>query len=263
MSGTTCTTALRTTLLALACLFLLWVVQLALPAWVSAQETSALRLVTDHQPPYVVVTPWGVIEGTVTDIVRRTLQQMGVPFTIRVYPWKRAQAMALSGHADGFFAASQSERRDLTLAFSMPLAAQRWTWVLPANSRHEPGTAEFMTEARVSAFKGSNMQAWLESGGFRVSPVPPDDYKALISFLEAGRIDAALGGHLGIREELERRGILDSYRLVHSVDRPVGVYFSKAYIAAHPDFLDAFNRIARRVLSSEGIDPMASDDTAP
>lgn len=256
-------TALRAMRCCLASLLLAGVVLLVLPSWVAAQGADVLRLVTEHQPPYVVVTSGGAVEGTVTDIVRKVLQQMGVAFTIKPYPWKRAQAMTLSGHADGFFAASQSERRDISLVLSTPLAAQRWTWALPKDSSFEPGTAAFMAEARVSAFKGSNMQAWLESGGFRVSPVPPDDYEALISFLDAGRIDAALGGHLGIREELSRRGLLGRYRLVPYVDKPVGVYFSKAYLEAHPGFLDSFNETACSLLAREGVDPSGCDGTDP
>lgn len=228
---------------------------------IGTPHAQHLRLVTDHQPPYVVIDASGNIGGTVTDLVRKVLDTMGVPYEIKAYPWKRAQIMVQRGEADGFFAASQSEKRDLSLTFSTPLAAQRWVWALSKDCPLEPGTALFHAEAHVSSFKGANMQAWLEANGFRTTLVPPVDYHSLISLLLAGRIDAALGGHLGITHELEARGLTAHFRIVPQRDKPVGVYFNRDYLTRNPDFMSTFNDTALTILEArEGGLPTDADE---
>lgn len=70
-----------------------------------------ILLTTQVWPPYQTYEN-NVVDGFAAQVVKCTLDKMGQPYEIRIYPWKRAQNMVKAGDAHGFFSASHNKIRE-------------------------------------------------------------------------------------------------------------------------------------------------------
>lgn len=201
---------------------------------------SPITLTTHDLPPYSYQNAEGLHGGLAVEVVQCVLQRLDIPYTIQVWPWARAQKLVEQGHADGFFAASRSPERDAYAVQTAIIAEQQWRWYLLADNQADPTTEDFRQQARVSSFIGANMLDWLTDNGYRVTSQPRET-KGLLKMLQAKRIDAILANNLVMDTLLQQQGAKAEVRSVLLQDKPLGVYFSKKFLAERPGFLARFN----------------------
>ncbi len=201
---------------------------------------AKLKLGTHELPPYSQQVN-GQAEGLAVQAVRCALRKQGVAVEFVFLPWARAQSAARQGELDGFFAASQSAERDAWAMLSAPIAPQQWRWYLLRESRQDPLSPEFRQQARVSSFLGGNMLSWLRQEGYQLEAAPPRN-EQLLQMLLKRRVDAVLANHLVMERLLAEQDASGQIRSVLQQDKPLGVYFSQRFTAAHPNFLPRFNQ---------------------
>lgn len=213
---------------------------LLLPSPCGATETP-VRLTTHELLPYSHHdAAQARVTGMAVDVVECAMRRIGQRFEIQVLPWARAQRMVRQGEADAFFAASRNGERDSYAELSAVIAPQQWRWYLLAGNPADPLAPDFRLRAQVGGFVGSSMLDWLREQGFRTEAAPPTT-EGLLKMLRAGRIDAILANNLVMERLLREQGLDGQLRSVLQEDRPLGVYFSKLFLAARPGFLDRFN----------------------
>lgn len=199
-----------------------------------------LKLSTHELPPYSSQLA-GSPGGIAVTVVRCAARRMNLALEIEFVPWARAQLHAQEGLSDGFFAASQSDARDAYAQLSEVIAPQQWRWYFRVDARLRPGSSEFRRAARVTSFLGANMMDWLIAQGYRTETAPTDT-AALLRMLQQGRVDAVLANQLVMEHLLATRSDGTSLQSQLALDKPLGVYLTRRFLAQRPpDFMTRFN----------------------
>ena len=200
---------------------------------------DTVRLTTRQWEPYQWLAD-GTPTGPSIGILNCAFAALGHSVTFNVTSWKRAQVLVERGTADGFFLASQSQERDEFAVLSEMVMEQRWTWFFREGDTIRPDKPGFKSTARLGGLLGSNMTRWLEDAGYNVIAHPTRDDR-LVELLLRGRIDAFLQNHLSGEREVSRSA--EQHRILSADFRrkPLGVYFSKIFLARHPGLLKSFN----------------------
>lgn len=201
---------------------------------------ASVTLATHDLAPYGSYHPDGNFKGIAYDPLKCALDKLSIDLVLNVRPWRRAQLEAEHGIADGFFAGSQNSRRDKYAVKSEVIADQKWQWYLPKESSWDTESRAFRREAKVSSFVGANMQKWLTENNYLVSGSPTTT-EDLAQMLILGRIDAALANNYVMDGILSNKGKLENFARVVEKNKPLYVYFIKAFIKRYPDFLEQFN----------------------
>lgn len=178
-------------------------------------------------------------KGEAIDTVRCAIKGLPYQLLVEVMPWKRAQHKVEIGKAHGFFAASQNTTRDKFAVLSHTIADQEWRWYFRKGQSLTPQHPDFKKTAVVAAFNGANMKTWLENNNYIVG-MNALTSASLLKAIEAKRLDAILANDKVMNKLLSKNSLKLS-SLLHS-NRPLGVYFSKVWLAKHPDFLTNFNQ---------------------
>ncbi len=213
---------------------------IALPLTALAQ-TKQITLTTHNLCPYGCYDEDDVFDGCALRVVGYSLKKMGVELNLVVVPWIRAQRMANDEKVDGYFAASQSEERDRNGVRSSVVAEQRWNWYMLRNNTLDPSGADFKENATVAAFRGSNMLKWLKDRDYNVTASPPTT-EQLLNMLLLGRFDAMLANDMVMTDKIMKRNLHGRFKVMTLISKPLGVYFSNAFLKKNPDFLDKFNK---------------------
>jgi polar amino acid transport system substrate-binding protein len=182
---------------------------------VNAQGVE-LRVVTEDWPPYTF-SQRGEVKGLVTEIMRATLDRVGMDYTIGVYPWARAYEMA------------QAEENVLIYSiFKLPARADKFKWIniegLSVNmSLFKPkhrddiklSSLDDARKYRVGVTRETSTHHFLLSRGFtegiNIFPVNCEEQNALKSQPHTGRIDLTTGDRLSLACSLKLWGIPSDY----------------------------------------------------
>lgn len=214
---------------------LLWV---ATQAW---SEVPAVSLTTHDLPPYSFPVEGHAASGIAVQTVQCAAKALSIRVNIGFFPWKRAQKMVENNAADGFFGASQADQRDAYAVLSATIAPQEWRWYLLKASTMDPSSETFKRSARASSFHGANMQDWLIEKGFKAYDNPPKNSN-LLAMLLNGHVDAILANRLVMEQLLAHAGKTGAVKSYMALDKPLGIYFSKAFLASQPpDYLARWN----------------------
>ncbi|AXE32106.1 hypothetical protein DK842_20715 [Chromobacterium phragmitis] len=212
-----------------------------LPAAPGMPAAEPVRLVTHQQPPLSFTRDNGQADGLAVRIVDCALKKMQRPYTLEFVPWPRAQWQVQHQQSDGFFAATPSEERDGYAMLSRPLLPYERRWYLLKSSPLSPSSPEFKRQARIAAFNGSNMDAWLRDHGYQLTSTPANS-ELLLRMLQSRRVDAVLGNAYAVDALVARMGLQAELRSELAESLPMGVYFGKAFLAREgPQFLQQFN----------------------
>jgi len=211
---------------------------LSLSSTVSAQEP--LILLTDERPPFEFSGPDGRPAGVAVEIVRCALEKTGLPFEIKITPWKRAQLDTQRGKAAGFFSASHNADRDQYAQLSEIVVDQYWSWYVLKSSSLNPASKSFKAEARTASWLGSNSLKWLNANGYKVESNPSTVDQLLLQ-LSRRKIDVAFGSDVAFDDAIKRLGLDGRFKSKKGVHKPMGVYFSHLYLKDKPRFLEKFN----------------------
>jgi polar amino acid transport system substrate-binding protein len=203
---------------------------------------APVRLATHELPPYSFTTDAGLQEGIAVKRVKCAFDRIQAPVVIEFLPWARAQLHAREGLVDGFFAASQSAERESWAVMSAIIAPQQWHWYLLKDSALDPKSSGFKQQASVTSFVGANMHSWLRENGYRIEANPFTNQQ-LLDMLLSKRLDAILANQLVMESLLAENHATGKIRSVLEQDKPLGIYFGKAFLAkAGTNFLPRLNR---------------------
>jgi polar amino acid transport system substrate-binding protein len=89
-----------------------------LSAETDASPPRPLVFVAESWPPYEWADTNGCVRGIDAEIVGRIMKRIGVPYSIRLYPWSRAWLMIQKGSADAVLSVSYKESREADLAYT-------------------------------------------------------------------------------------------------------------------------------------------------
>jgi len=223
---------------------LLLISMVMLSAHVSASPIPIL-LLTQQQTPYSEQLPDGSQQGLALQTIRCALQRSGQTSLIRFVSWSRAQRLVESGEADGYFPASRNPQRDERALWIGPAAQQQWRWYLRRDSRLDPAAPEFIQQARVGAYAGSNMHQWLLDHGYRISVSPPG-HDQMLDVLLAGRADAVLAANLAMEALIVARGAEQRVRSVLLQDKPLGLYLARHFLLRQPQLAEQLQQQMQR-----------------
>lgn len=208
-------------------------------AW---SEMHTVSLTTHDLPPYSFPVEGATPSGIAVQTVQCAAKVLSIPVNIGFFPWKRAQEMVKKGAADGFFGASQADQRDVYAVLSATIAPQEWRWYLLKTSAMDPRSETFKSTARTSSFLGANMRDWLIENGYSANDSPLQNSN-LLAMLLNDRVDAILAIRLVMEQLLMQSGKADAVKSYTALDKPLGIYFSKAFLAAQPpDYLPRWNQ---------------------
>lgn len=211
----------------------------ATDAW---SATAPLLLTTHDLPPYSVPVQGGAPGGIAVDTVQCAAHALSIQVNIEFFPWKRAQVMVQNNSADGFFAASQADQRDAFAVLSATIAPQEWRWYLLKTSAMDPRSESFKATAKTSSFQGANMRDWLVENGYTANESPPRNSN-LLAMLLNDRVDAILANRLVMEQLLSQSGKGAAVKSFLAQDKPLGIYFSKVFLATQPpDYLARWNK---------------------
>ena len=195
-----------------------------------AFSQEKVLLTTHSQPPLSYINENGIIDGIAVKPIVYALKKMGRDYEFRILPWARAQAMAKSGEADGFFAGSKNRERDESAIASAPITKQVWNWYLLKDNEYVPKSSIFKKKAKVGGYIGSNMLKWLEDNNYNIAgkPIDPDQ---LFFMLDAKRFDACLANSYNYENFLKNnKQYKGKFKFSTEQSNLLYVYFSKKFI---------------------------------
>ncbi|EPN0074975.1 substrate-binding periplasmic protein [Vibrio cholerae] len=190
----------------------------------------------------------GEIKGRGIKQIKCIMRVMQQPYQITMTSWYRAQILTEAGEHHGFFLASSNDKRDKYAVYSVEFAKQNWSWFSLSDST-DIDSPTFKTQVEVVALFGSNKWFWLQKNGYRVS-MKPRTPKAMLELLLQGQVGAILGNDEVIEDTIKEMGI--SHRAItktRAQSHPLGVYFSKSFIAKYPQFIAEFNVASQKCKS--------------
>ena len=199
--------------------------------------TGRILLDTSHSPPYQLEQD-GSVSGSAVETLSCVFRAVGLPYEVRVVPWRRARFNVQNGLSDGLFSAMPFAEMDQYATLSAPLALEKWYWF--ALSERLLYEKSFPLGRRLGGVLGSNQSGWLAERGMALSD-EVTSVGQLVSLLESGRIDAFLADIHTVHQYLRDH---DPVPLIYSRFEkytPLGVYFSNNFLRARPDFLNRFN----------------------
>jgi len=178
--------------------------------------------------------------GGSVDHVRCIFSRIGYRTEIKHMPWRRARQEVASGKIDGFFTAMSLPEVDKYARLSSPLVLENWYWYRRVNPFSDSRRGR--EAARLGAILGSHQEAWLEDAGYTVH-LRVNSQEQLLKLLLSGRIDGFVADRDHLAAASQSLG-LSAEAYVESFLRymPLGVYFSKSFLAEHPGLLPEFDR---------------------
>lgn len=168
--------------------------------------------------------------------VFRQLQQ---PYVLEKVPRRRGLHDLHNQNVDGYFPALQQADLDQHAQLSAPLSLEKWYWIGDSEARlFAPG---FPGEQRIGAVAGSNQALWLQQAGLAVHEWVNSE-EQLLALLKKNRIDTYLVNLPVYDASLQRLHPHQSVYVRFARYAPLGVYFSRAFVATEPSFPERFNR---------------------
>lgn len=218
--------------------------------WVLAAETEAkepLRMGMPDYPPYTYIQD-GSYHGFGYEAFVSIMADLQQDFKIVPEPnYGRAVKDMQNQVVDGLFLASENEERNKVAEFSAAVTYTGWSWVwLKQRSDLKPDSAEFKQNAVVSAQLNSNPYLWLMKQHYKVAGAP-NNIRMLFTLLNSRRVDAILLPELTAKAVIQQEKLDPAlYSIQLEIQRPFGIYISKAYIARNPEIMPKLNQAILR-----------------
>ncbi|AKP73171.1 Bacterial extracellular solute-binding protein, family 3 [Piscirickettsia salmonis] len=213
---------------------------------VSYSAERVIKLTMDDRPPFHYLQD-GKLKGPVIETLQCIFTHMQQAYDVEVVSWSRAQHYVKVGYADGFFAASHNKTRDQYARLSYPFVDQYWSWFTLKSKTISKKQLESKS-LKVSSWKKSNSQHWLEKNGYNFINYPPQEISHLVNILRAERVAAIFGSNIAIYQYLKRLRVFDQIKEIKVVHKPMGLYMSHRYLKENPEFLRVFNEKSKKCL---------------
>lgn len=216
-----------------------WMLFVFLCVALSAKAESPIRCVLPDFKPYTYEQN-GRVVGIGVDKVTAAFTALNKKYELYLVPnYGRALAELQKGRADAMFLASENQERNKVAQFSDPVVMNRWSW-FSVSGNISPRNPAFKTRAQIGAILNTNTHRWLEQENYPVF-FASTDMGHLIKNLARRRLDAVFGAELVLLEAAEQLGGVEGLEIIVEIEKPFGVYFSKAYLADNTGFLSRFN----------------------
>lgn len=151
------------------CLAVLAALSLLCSAATQADQ-AAIRLLTYDEPPWVDAQQQPP-QGVTIDLVKQLFGQAGVPFTVEVFPLKRALKMATTQPGTCVFPIERSQERETALRWISPLVISRYGFYAAPGHVLSLPTLESARPYSIASYLGSGVGEYLLSRGFNVVEV--------------------------------------------------------------------------------------------
>jgi len=172
---------------------------------VTAPENK-ITVVTEQWPPYNYLSSSGEIIGSATKIVKNTLEQANVPYTLNIYPWARAYKTALEQPNVLIYSILRSPEREKLFHWICPLnTIQYHFFKLSARTDIKINSIDDVKKYTLGLIRDSYMHNHLKNNGFvegehiQIS----GDNQANIKLLLAERVDIIIDTHENISLRLK------------------------------------------------------------
>jgi len=103
---------------------------------ITAAEDNRITVVTEEWPPYSYIEE-GVVKGISTEIVKASLEQAGLNYTLDVYPWARSYKKALAEKNTLIYAIVKTDERLPLFKWVRPVAPAINTYFYKLRSRDD------------------------------------------------------------------------------------------------------------------------------
>lgn len=147
----------------LACLAVVCVAQ------VNAEQ-APIRLLTYDEPPWVDAQQQPP-QGATIELVKQLFTQAGVPYSIEVFPLKRALKMAAAQPGTCVFPIERSQERETALRWISPLVISRYGFYSAPGHVLSLPTLESARPYSIASYLGSGVGEYLLSRGFNLIEV--------------------------------------------------------------------------------------------
>lgn len=195
---------------------------------------------TQAWPPYQIESSYAQT-GFAINALKCVMEKMGQKYRVIFLPWGRAQNGVAQGKYDGFFSASQNDKRDSYAVHSNTFIEQKWNFYLLKETSIALNKAAIKRNAQFGSRKHANTTYWLHKENYQVIH-ETTRIDELLKLLITGEIDAIMENKLLFKDAINRAHIpLSALKVVPNINKPLGVYFGKIFIAKYPDFIESFN----------------------
>ncbi|RQO62475.1 ABC transporter substrate-binding protein [Paucibacter sp. KBW04] len=206
------------------------------PLAATSTPTQLLHLVTEEYPPYNMSGQTKEGMGEVTGISSRILQTLlaeaKLDYTVAIYPWARAIAMARSQAMTCVYSMSRTPERESLYQWVGPLVFNDWT-LFARSGGSRPAQLQEAIKARIGSYRGDAIVPYLQERGYQVDVGSSDELNP--RKLLAGRIDFWATGRLIGLYRLQQQGLT-------GIEPVLNFNRSEMYLACQKDMPEALIR---------------------
>lgn len=210
----------------------------AVAAWPAGAAT--LQIATENTPPGSMEQD-GRVVGYATDIVREIMRRTHTDYTLRIFPWKRAYALALDNDNACVFSTARTAEREALFKWVGPIEDNEWVLFARADRKLRLASLDDARGMRIGTSAGDARETYLMARGLQVESTSngADNPGKLVR----NRIDLWASGLKWGTAAIERAGLGGQIVPVLTFNRV------KIYLACNPkvpnQLVDAMNGAAR------------------
>ncbi len=156
--------------------------------------------------PFIYRDEQGEPAGIYRELMEALFRRLGIPLTVEVYPWKRAQKYVIEGRGDGMITAMTRERRRHFLATDPIYVVQEHAFARLDNPRIEAirkiRSIDDLQGFRIVETIGSG---WSEENFSGLDVIWVPDFESGIRMLAEGRVDIFVMGRYAGMIKIQKR----------------------------------------------------------
>jgi polar amino acid transport system substrate-binding protein len=148
--------------------FKLWALSLLLVVFAAVPgQAATLQIATENTPPGSMEQD-GRIVGYATDIVREIMRRTYTDYTLRIFPWKRAYALALDNDNACVFSTARTSEREALFKWVGPLEDNEWVLFARADRKLRINSLDDARGMRIGTSAGDARESYLLQRGMQV-----------------------------------------------------------------------------------------------
>jgi polar amino acid transport system substrate-binding protein len=136
----------------------------------SPARAASLQIVTENTPPGSMEQN-GRVVGYATDIVREIMLRTYTDYTLRIFPWKRAYAMALETDNACVFSTARTAEREALFKWVGPLEDNEWVLFARTDRKLRINSLDDVRGMRIGTSAGDARETYLVQRGLQVESI--------------------------------------------------------------------------------------------
>jgi len=151
----------------------------------AVSHSAPVSLITEELPPYAY-RDQGKVVGASVEIIEALFKEAGVPYEIKMFPWKRAFELVQTSNAC-VFPIQRSQEREALFNWVSPVLVTQTGFYTGKGKNVDVRTLKDAMPFEIGTYRGSAVEEYLVGQGFTVSTTTKDE--ANIHKVKAGRLD--------------------------------------------------------------------------